>query len=811
MSTYPPNPGPYELQQRLRSDANSECWKAFDKQNRRDVAINIYHVGPQAAPTVIPRLQQEARSLVALQHPYIVPIRNVYTLPVPGSSANDVSIVTDYLEGPSLADYLHATAHTGKIPSARDIFQLLAPIAAAIDYAHQRGIIHGAIQPGNILLDQRANTSPGEPKLTGFGTNSIQTPLTLSLDDAAYTSPERVQGYTENARSDIYSLGIILYELCTGTLPFQGETPNDIMMQHIHTVPTSPALINPHMIPALTAVILRSIAKDPVARFSSASAMIVAIARALNMNTQEIPAISGLNVKASGSLSASGPMRAVSASPRQQPPGMVSSATPILNSPSNPLPPPPIVSPSYTPILNTPPGSTPSGGIPTIVQDNIPTVRTSQPFATAGNASRIDGRPSGAYPAMVAPQQAPPYTAPFPPKGRSRNRGLLYTLVGIGLALLVVAAGLGAYFIYFRPATPPVPPQSALAGHAFFVSSGQLTSNTTQGIADRLQVDLAGLPNPHPNKSYYLWLESDNKSQSEALPILVGTASNGGRVDLTFQGDAQHSDLLANYSRFLITEEDSDVAPTNPSLDKTTWRYYAEISQTPNPTDTQNHYSALDHLRHLLAQDPKLKAVGLPGGLDIWLFKNTMKILEWAGSARDAQSSGDTGLVRRQIVRILDYLDGSQYVQTENLPPDLQGLLVDPTIARVALLEFDVQNQNPPGYLKHIGNHLRELSQTPGVTDDQKVLAIQINTAINNVQFWLDKVHLDAEKILKMTPDQLQQSDARTTLDDLFTQANNAFVGQTDPNTNQVKEGVVEIHYNIQRLATFNILPYKAA
>ncbi|HZR44555.1 MAG TPA: hypothetical protein VFB12_30870, partial [Ktedonobacteraceae bacterium] len=235
-----------------------------------------------------------------------------------------------------------------------------------------------------------------------------------------------------------------------------------------------------------------------------------------------------------------------------------------------------------------------------------------------------------------------------------------------------------------------------------------------------------------------------------------------------------------------------------------TWRYYSAFSQTPNPADTTSHYSLLDHLRHLLAQDPKLRAAGLTGGLDIWLFRNTTKILEWSGSARDAYSSQDTGLMRRQVVRILDYLDGSQYIGTENIPSDLPSIEVDQTIARVALLQIN-PNQDPPGYLWHIGLHLRELSQSPGVTPDQQRLAIQINNAINNVQTWLQGVHSDAETLIHMTPDQLKQPQALTVLNHMFTLANYAFVGQTDPNTNLVKEGVSQIHYNDQRLATFDI------
>jgi hypothetical protein len=154
----------------------------------------------------------------------------------------------------------------------------------------------------------------------------------------------------------------------------------------------------------------------------------------------------------------------------------------------------------------------------------------------------------------------------------------------------------------------------------------------------------------------------------------------------------------------------------------------------------------------------------------------------------------------------MDYLDGSQFVRTEHLPQGLAAIEVDPTIARVGLLEID-PTQSPPGYLKHIGTHLREITQSPGVSADQKALAIRITSAIDNVQFWLENVHKDAEVLLQMPRSQLLQPAATKIFDDLFTQTNTAFIGQTDPNTLQVKEGIAQIHYNIQRLATFNIQP----
>jgi hypothetical protein len=132
-------------------------------------------------------------------------------------------------------------------------------------------------------------------------------------------------------------------------------------------------------------------------------------------------------------------------------------------------------------------------------------------------------------------------------------------------------------------------------------------------------------------------------------------------------------------------------------------------------------------------------------------------------------------------------------------------LQLDPAIPRVSLLEFDPVNQQPPGYLKHIGNHLRDITVSPGVTQDQLALANHITQSINNVQGWLEAVRADAAKLVHMNNAQLSQ--AGPILDDLFSQANYAFVGKFDPNTGNVMNGVAQIHYDIQKLATFDIQP----
>jgi hypothetical protein len=368
------------------------------------------------------------------------------------------------------------------------------------------------------------------------------------------------------------------------------------------------------------------------------------------------------------------------------------------------------------------------------------------------------------------------------------------------LLLVLVGSSLGAYFTFFSKGAPSKTTTPTLVGHAYFVSSGLLSANqgSNQGITDQLQISLKNIPPPPQGKGYYAWLL--NNRSLDWKPINLGQLTvNNGIATLSYPGDT--SNLLANNSRFFITLEDVVSPPLNPSQDASALLYYAEFSQTPNPADP-NKYSLYDHIRHLLSDDPKVKAAGLSGGLDIWLYRNTQKILAWAGSARDAQKSGNVAFIRRQLTRILDYLDGTYYI-SKDLPGT--GLLVDPTIAKIGLLTFDPVNQQPPGYDYHIGKHLREINSLPGSTSQQRVLADQINQAINGVDARFHAIRNDVLQLYHMSDAQLLQSNqARGLLNDVATLANEAFVGQINPQ-GQVLDGVVQIHYNIQRLATFDV------
>ena len=575
--------------------------------------------------------------------------------------------------------------------------------------------------------------------------------------------------------SDIYSLGIMLYEICTGTVPFLGNNAESIMMQQVNTVPASPLLINPNLPPDLSTVVMRCIAKDPKERFPTALALVAALT----------------NVTGPSSINASHPENV----------GQHSGA---FDSQERDMP--TMISSKMSPL---PAGIVYSGPM---YASNVQMGGISQPYSSVQWADKstvsVGNRPVPVHtPAGIS---MPPPTTPASKKPGRRN---LYIVLAAILILALIGSALGAYFTFFSKGTATTTPP--IVGHAYFVSSGLLNAssnagNSTVGITDQVQVNLQNIPPPPSGMTYYAWLLSDINLKSQYQPILLGPlAANNS---LFYNGDdTQHQDLLATYSRFLITEEVKQ--PSSPSLNPSQLVYYAEFSQTPNPADPE-HFSLYDHIRHLLAADPKLKSVGkLAGGLDTWLYRNTQKILEWAGSARDQAnypSTGSYGLIHRQLVRILDYLDGVGYVQQDlqshgqvfNASQDIDANFSKFSI--IGLLTL-YQTESPPGYLKHIGAiHLHEITDLPQSTAEQKALAIQINQSLDQVNAWLQTIHDDVLQLLPMTSTQLFGNTGITKLNEIVTFANYAFAGKVDQH-DQITEGVVQVNYNIQRLAVFNV------
>jgi eukaryotic-like serine/threonine-protein kinase len=804
--------GKYEVQEPLGQGGMAEVWKAFDTRLRRAVAIKVMHANLTADPDFVSRFTREAQMVAALRHPNIVQIYDFHigdqaqggdagAAAEPADPADTIAyMVMEYIQGQTLAQYLQSQAQSD--PHARDlatpatIIRLFTPICLALDYAHQQGVIHRDIKPANILLDQRNTTrNPmGEPILSDFGLAKLMAGTTATVTGAVigtplYMSPEQIQDKPLTARSDLYSLAAVLYQVCAGAPPFTGESLTGIMLRHVNEPPPPPNTLNPALPSAVSDVLVKALAKDPLERYPSASALLVALAEAFATPVPEaltlaLAASSEPAASAEETLASSG--AALAARPGAEP-TVLAVATKDTRGPAGAA------------------GEHASGQ--TMLAGQVATLsrlasQAPARLAQAGASLALATRGSAVQPSLLA-QLAQPETIPRAARAVRQLRGPRLA-IAIALVCALLASGLGATLLLTHRNAPAAPVASAAVGQVFFVSSGQLNADVTQGLNDEVQINLQGIPAPQTGKSYYAWLLPDLK-QSEAPDILLGKLNVQNRaIHYLYPGDSQHTDLLTIASRFLITEEPSATTPEIPTPDLKAWRYYAALPQTPAAGQT---YSLLDHLRHLLAVDPDLEAAHLHGGLDIWAFRDTQQVFQWALSARDDWNAQRYYSLRTEAISMLDYLDGSANVAADTQPGT--PILANNRIAQVGLLEFDPAHQNPPGYLYHIELHLNGVLQSPGSTQYQRTQATQITTTLGHVKTALEQVRHDATQLAAMDNAQLAQPSTLSLLNDMVIAATNAYQGQANPSTNQTQNGMSQLYVQIQKLAMFSVTPYR--
>ena len=253
--------GRYRVERELGRGGMAKVFQGTDTVLGRQVAVKI--LAPQFADdeSFVQRFRREAQAAARLSNPNVVSVFDT------GADGGVHFIVMEYVEGRTLADYL---AGGGRIMPDRAI-EVAEAVCGALSAAHAQGVIHRDIKPGNIML-----TPAGQVKVADFGiarmTMTAETVAQTAavLGTASYLSPEQAQGQPVDGRSDIYSLGCVLYEMVTGRPPFLGDSPVTVASKQVHEQPVTPSKLNGDVTPDLDAVILRALSKNPANRYQSA-------------------------------------------------------------------------------------------------------------------------------------------------------------------------------------------------------------------------------------------------------------------------------------------------------------------------------------------------------------------------------------------------------------------------------------------------------------------------------------------------------------------------------------------------------------
>jgi serine/threonine protein kinase len=255
--------GNYTIRELIGRGRDTEVYRAYHPEFKRDVAIKVFRTDIPRSAEMVARFQKDTAAIIALRHPNIM---RVYES---GVSKDSFYIVMELVESTSLRDVL--STHLTGLDRDQTI-RIFTQIASSLATAHDQGVVHGNIKPDNVLLD-----TGQRPVLTDFTLSDLHEPPQDTTSPAAYVSPEQAARNIPTPESDIYALGILLYEMVTGDVPFKGTTRESVIQQHQTADPVAPSQIIVGLDPRVDSVILKALSKNPSERFASARDMVGAL------------------------------------------------------------------------------------------------------------------------------------------------------------------------------------------------------------------------------------------------------------------------------------------------------------------------------------------------------------------------------------------------------------------------------------------------------------------------------------------------------------------------------------------------------
>jgi plastocyanin/tRNA A-37 threonylcarbamoyl transferase component Bud32 len=660
--------GQYHLVELIRQGGMATVYKAYQASLERFVAVKVLHHDHEHDPQFAARFKLEARTIAQLQHHNILPVYDY------GEQDSLLYLVMQYIEkGATLADVLHPPL--APIPA----LGLAERLLEALEYAHTHGVIHRDVKPGNVLLP-----APDWPMLADFGiAKLLEADQTITMTGqvvgtAAYLAPEQAAGQPVDARADLYALGVVLYEMVTGRVPFNADVPVAVLMQHTYEQPPSPRRINPNLPAVIEPALLRALAKNPDERYQSAAEMAADLRRIgaqleQARDTDRISSLYQAGVQAfeQGRLAQAiehlGELDAIA-------PGYKDSAALLAAAQKA------------------------QDHARSAAHQRLTQMRQRYQTIRLGEAGSPGSGPSDGPQGAEANEGGAPFVATSI-SNRNRSRRFLATLAFVILALLVG----GAAFVLSRPTNatiaPPtgaaltaLPAEAAPAGADVAGATGRLAWHDDVLWNDAASIVVQDLPPPDADQVYAAWLVG--KDGSLALEIL---STDGDEMTLSYRSPT-HANLLANYDRVYITRVPKAAATTE----------IANVLMTGAlPTQT------LVHIRHVLVT---FDSTPNKTGFALGLRQEADEILRHANLLKKTLDAGDLAGEKRHAEHLINMIEGRQGEHfgdsdgngnTQN-PGDGFGML---------------KNGQQLGYLDGMVGHAILAAETPDATEHIKIQA----------------------------------------------------------------------------------------